>query len=296
MTAIDTSVPDVAPSYTVGTATDPAFAAKPASAVSWPAIFAGGAVAAAVSLILLALGSGLGLATAGPWAANGASPVALTSAMVIWLIVIQWFASGTGGYVAGRLRSRWHGVHTHEIFFRDTAHGLLAWSLATLFAAAVLGGALSNAASGALGAVQNASQNSASIDPTSSASPFSYDADYLFRSLRTDLPPSNAEARVESERILSAGLAQGGLSTEDTGYLASLVATQTGIAPAEAQRRIAFVSDREQQVAAAAKQTADAARKTAASLAIVTALSMLIGALIACVSAALGGLQRDEHL
>jgi len=284
MTAIDTSTADVA------LATDSALAAKPASAVSWPAIFAGGATAASVSLILLALGSGLGLATAGPWAANGASPLALTSAMVIWLIVIQWFASGMGGYIAGRLRSRWHGVHTHEVFFRDTAHGLLAWSIATVFAAALLGGAFTGVANGLTGAAQGGGQGDAAT------SPLSYDADYLFRSLRTDLPPSNVEARTEAERILGSGLAQGGLSTEDTGYLASLVVTQTGVAPAEAQRRIAFVTDREQQIAAAAKQTADNARKTAASLAIVTALSMLVGALIACVAAALGGLQRDEHL
>jgi hypothetical protein len=287
MTAIDTSTADVA------LATDPALTAKPASAVSWPAIFAGGATAASVSLILLALGSGLGLATAGPWAANGASPVVLTSAMVIWLIVIQWLASGMGGYIAGRLRSRWHGVHTHEVFFRDTAHGLLTWSIATLFAAAVLGGALTNAAGGIMGAAQG---GGAAGQGDATTSPFSYDSDYLFRSLRIDLPPSNVEARTEAERILGAGIGQGGLSTEDTGYLASLVATQAGITPAEAQRRIAFVTDREQQIATAAKQTADNARKTAASLAIVTALSMLIGALIACVAAALGGLQRDEHL
>jgi len=286
MTAIDTSTG-------VALGTDPALAAKPASAVSWPAIFAGGATAASVSLILLALGSGLGLATAGPWASHGASPVALTSAMVIWLIVIQWFASGMGGYIAGRLRSRWHGVHTHEVFFRDTAHGLLAWSIATLFAAALLGGAFTSVANGVSGSVTGAAQGG---QGDAASSPLSYDSDYLFRSLRPDLPPSNVEARTEAERILGAGLAQGGLSTEDTGYLAALVTAQTGVAPAEAERRIAFVADREQQIAAAAKQTADNARKTAASLAIVTALSLLIGALIACVSAALGGLQRDEHL
>ena len=290
MTAIDTSTTGVA------LATDPVLAGKPASAVSWPAIFAGGATAASVSLILLALGSGLGLATAGTWAANGASPLVLTSAMVIWLIVIQWFASGMGGYVAGRLRSRWHGVHTHEVFFRDTAHGLLAWSIATLFAAALLGGALTSAAGGVMGAAQSGAGLGGAAGETSDASPLSYDADYLFRSLRTDLPPSNASARTEAEHILGVGVARGGLSPEDTGYLASLVATQAGITPDEAQRRIGVVTDREQQIAAAAKQTADNARKTAASLAIVTALSMLVGALIACVAAALGGLQRDEHL
>ena len=285
MTVIDTSDADVA------LATDSALAAKPASAVSWPAIFAGGATAAAVSLILLALGSGLGLATAGPWANNGASPVTLTSAMVIWLIVMQWIASGMGGYITGRLRTRWHGVHTHEVFFRDTAHGLLAWALASLFAAALLGSAL---AGGASNAMQGGSSSAMPGEATDS--PLSYDSDYLFRSLRGDLPPSNAQARVDAEHILGAGLVRGGLSQDDSAYLNALVVTQTGVGPAEAQRRIEVVTDREQQIATAAKQAADTARKTAASLAIVTALSMLVGALIACVSAALGGIQRDEHL
>jgi hypothetical protein len=283
MTAIDTSTADVA------LATDPALAARPASAVSWPAIFAGAATASAVSLLLLALGSGLGLATAGPWANHGASPFVLTSAMLIWLIVMQWAASGLGGYITGRLRTRWHGVHTHEVFFRDTAHGLLAWAVASLFAAALLGSALA----GSAGAVAGAAQGGTGA---TSASPFVYDSDFLFRSLRGDLPPSNAQARIDAQHILAASLAHGGLSPDDSVYLNALVVAQTGIGPAEAQRRIDAVSDREQQVAAAAAQAADTARKTAASLAIFTSLSMLVGALIACVAAALGGLQRDEHL
>ena len=294
MTAFDTSSADVAAPYTSGLAADAELAAKPASAVSWAAIFAGAVTAAAVSLLLLALGSGLGLSTAGPWASHGASPVALTSAMVIWLIVMQWFASGMGGYITGRLRSRWHGVHTHEVFFRDTAHGLLAWALATLFVAVLLGTALTDAASGAASAKLDSAP--ATTAGAAAASPFAYDSDYLFRSLRGDLPPSNVQARIDAQHILAAGLVRGGLSPDDSVYLNALVVAQTGVGPAEAQRRIDGVIDREQQIAAAAKQAAETARKTAASLAIFTSLSMLIGALIACVAAALGGMQRDEHL
>ena len=54
-----------------------------------------------------------------------------------------------GGYVAGRLRTRWVGVHTHEIFFRDTAHGFLAWALATVIGAGFLAAAASNIAGSA---------------------------------------------------------------------------------------------------------------------------------------------------
>jgi hypothetical protein len=69
-----------------------------------------------------------------------ATSFAVTSA--IWLIVTQWLSSGFGGYVAGRLRTRWIGTHTHEVFFRDTAHGLITWAVATVLVAAVLAGAM----------------------------------------------------------------------------------------------------------------------------------------------------------
>ena len=91
-------------------------------------------------MILFALGSGLGFAAASPW-----GDVARTAAHVgvfagIWLIVVQWIASATGGYLTGRLRTRWIGTHTHEVFFRDTAHGFLTWALATVTVAAIAAG------------------------------------------------------------------------------------------------------------------------------------------------------------
>ena len=69
----------------------------------------------------------------------------MTINAAIWLIVIQWISAALGGYIAGRLRSRWHGTHEHEVFFRDTAHGLITWSVATVFVAAVLTSTLSSA-------------------------------------------------------------------------------------------------------------------------------------------------------
>src|ERR1700757_5178971 len=103
------------------------------SAVSWAAILAGAATAVATSLVLLAIGTGFGLASVSPWG-NGPSPVTFTVMTAIWLIVMQWLSSAMGGYMTGRLRTRWTGTHTHEVFFRDTAHGFLTWSVATLIA------------------------------------------------------------------------------------------------------------------------------------------------------------------
>src|SRR3981189_3715567 len=95
-----------------------------ASAVSWPAIVAGAFVAASVSLVLFALGSGLGFASISPWPGHGVSATTFAVTTAIWLIVMQWVSSGFGGYITGRLRTRWIGTHTHEVFFRDTGHGV----------------------------------------------------------------------------------------------------------------------------------------------------------------------------
>src|ERR1700722_19008254 len=120
----------------------------PTSAVAWPAIIAGAFTAAAVSLILLLLGSGFGLASVSPWAHAGVSAVTFTATTAIWLIVMQWIASGLGGYLTGRLRSKWVSMHTDEVFFRDTAHGFLAWAVATVLIATVLTSAATSIVSG----------------------------------------------------------------------------------------------------------------------------------------------------
>src|ERR1700688_2397158 len=107
-------------------------------AASWGAILAGAVVAVSLSLILVTLGAGLGCASISPWSDRGLSAGAFTVASTIWLIVTQWLSAATGGYIAGRLRHRWLATHRHEVFFRDTAHGLVTWSVATLIVAAIL--------------------------------------------------------------------------------------------------------------------------------------------------------------
>src|SRR5882724_8148664 len=114
-----------------------------ASAVSWPAIIAGAFVMVSASLILLALGSGLGLAMVSPWPNSGASPTTFSIVTALGLIVVQWLSAALGGYLTGRLRTKWVRVHTHEVFFRDTAHGLLAWAVATIIAVGFLASATS---------------------------------------------------------------------------------------------------------------------------------------------------------
>jgi hypothetical protein len=291
-----------------------AWAAAGKSAASWPAILAGAFVAVSASLVLVVLGSGLGFAAVSPWPGHGASASGLTVSSAIWLIVTQWISAALGGYVAGRLRTKWTGTHTHEVFFRDTAHGLITWSVATVFVAWVIAASASSMLGSGMHAAAEAAGAGAAPAGPSSESPASvamtYDIDRLFRSggawpATGAAAPAGAEvgsagaggsdARVETLYIAYHAIAAGNISDADRSYLASLVAAQTGLPAPEAQRRVGEFADAILSAANRAKEGADAARKAAAQGAIYTALSLLIGAFIASVTGAIGGRLRDEH-
>lgn len=246
--------------------------AEPArSVVSWAAIIAGAVVAAATSLILLALGSGMGLASISPWPGSGASAATFTVFAGIWIIVVQWLASLVGGYITGRLRTRWTDTHSDEVFFRDTAHGFVTWSLSTLLVAAVLVFA-------GLGAAKTAAE--------ATDAPYAYEVDTLFRSTFVRDPVGGEAAQAQVARILARTAADGNVSTADRAYIRDVVAARTGVTPAEAQRRV-------DATVTAIRGVADDARKAASATAFFTALSLLIGAFIASVAAAVGGRLRD---
>jgi hypothetical protein len=271
-------------------------AAAPASpstsAASWPAIIAGAFVAAAVSLILLALGSGLGFASISPWPGRGVTATTFAATTAIWLILTQWVSAGLGGYLAGRLRTRWIGTHAHEVFFRDTAHGLITWAVASVLVAAAIGSSIGTsvgAAGRAVGAAGRMAAEGASAVSHGSA----YDIDRLLRP--ADVGAPQADPKPEVAHIIANAAVTGDIPDGDRAYLAQLVAARTGITLEDAQKRVdGFLSD-VKDAEAKAKATADAARKVAAKASIYLALSMLLGAFIASVSAALGGRLRDEH-
>ena len=100
------------------------------SGVSWSAVIAGAFVTAALSLILLALGTGLGLSSVSPYSGSGISASTVGKSAIVWLIVMEILSSAMGGYLAGRLRTKWASIHSDEVYFRDTAHGFLAWATA----------------------------------------------------------------------------------------------------------------------------------------------------------------------
>ena len=279
------------------------------SAVNWGPIIAGAFAASTLTFILMLLGSGLGLTMVSPWSNEGASVTTFAVSTAIWLIIVQWFSSGVGGYLTGRLRTKWVGVHTDETYFRDTAHGFMAWALATLLMVFVLGSALSAAigtgvqsastiASGA--AMGAAAGTSANANGSSVGGATSYFVDTLFRpSDPTRLAAPSAEgdaaAAAQASRILIAGAAAGEIPAGDKTYLAQLVAARTGLSEADATARIDAVVAQANEAKVKAQEAADTARKAAATFALVGALSLIIGAFIASAAAALGGRQRDDE-
>lgn len=281
------------------------------SAVSWAAVFAGAVAAAALSLILFVLGSGLGLAMVSPWSGEGATATGVAISSIVFLIVIQWVSSGVGGYMAGRLRTKWTTARGDEVFFRDTAHGFLAWALATLLVAGLMSSAITSAIGGATkaatevtaGAVQGAAQGGVQAAANDAARPGSasdYFVDRLFRPTTmtpaTSMPaaPTVAENKAEATAVLARAAVTGQMPAADKAYLAQLVASRTGMSEAEATRRVDEVLAEIEAAKTKARQAADEARKAAVKVSLLVFLALLIGAFIGSAAGAYGGQLRDE--
>ena len=251
------------------------------SAVSWPAVIAGATASLALTLVLLAFGTGLGVSSVSPWSGSGVSATTFKIGTGLYLIVMAMLSSAIGGYLAGRLRSRWTGAHTDEIYFRDTAHGFLAWALASIVGAAMLVSPLASTISSVAG---GAAQGAAAGAAQSSAS-----EGYLDQLLRPTTPSNDAnnQGRAEVGRLFSSSLKSGEIKPADKEYVAKVVAARTGLNQQEATKRV-------DDVIVQAKSDVDAARKATASLAFWLTASLLIGALSAALAATEGGGLRDE--
>jgi hypothetical protein len=282
---------------------DAALQASAAPGVSWAAVIAGAVAASAVSLALLALGAGLGLVSVSPWSSNNLSVTTFGILAAAWLIAVQLFSSGVGGYLAGRLRTRWVNVDADEVYFRDTAHGLLVWAVGAVISASLLASTLSSLVNGAAHAgaaaieaagtaLGGATSQTAGQAMAGAGAPTAYFTDMLFR---TDHPNAGdqSNAQAETGRIFVKGLGAGELPAADKTYLAQTVAARTGLSQADAEKRVSEVFDQaktaQAQIADKAKEAADAARKTGVYVALWAFISLLVGAFSASYMAMVGG-------
>ena len=303
-----------------------------ASGVSWAAILAGAAGAASLSLILLVLGTGLGLSSVSPWAQSGIAATTFGISTILWITFTQIAASGMGGYLAGRLRVKWLGVHTDETYFRDTAHGFLAWSVATLVTAAMLtsaigsivgsgvqagaavaGGAATTAAAAGTGAAAaaagQASQSDSSpsylvdslfrktvaaADPAAPASaPVAADATAAPAASNPQSPPTST---AEVTRIFGNSLTAGApLPAEDVKYVAQVVAQRTGIPQQEAEKRVTDTYTKAQAKLAEAKAKATEAADTARKASAYGALWLFVSLLVGAFVASFAATFGGRH-
>jgi hypothetical protein len=251
------------------------------SGVSWPAVIGGAFAGASLSLILISLGTGLGLSAVSPWSNLSSSASKIGAGAIVWLIVTQILASAIGGYLAGRLRTKWTSVHTDEVYFRDTAHGFLVWAVAMVITAAFL----ASAAAAFAGSAQRRPPNGGEAQE-SALDPNAYFVDTLLRS-NVAAPEKSDPNRAEVGRILAHDLTEGAMPAEDKTYLSQLVSARTGASPAEAEKRVSTVySD--------AQEAAEKTRKALAHLSLWMFVALLSGAFSASFAGTIGGKQRDR--
>lgn len=293
------------------------------SAVSWGAILAGAAAAAALSLILLILGTGLGLSSVSPWTQSGISAVTFGATAILWVTFTQIIASGMGGYLAGRLRTKWVSVHTDEVYFRDTDHGFLSWAIASLATAALLVSVIGSIVSGGVQAGASVAGGAASTAMSAVSAGYSqmgnratesgsmgYFIDALFRkdavgdaAMRSPAQDGGVSAPAASSiaemgRIFVAAVRTGSLPPDDLRYAGQTVAQRTGLSQADAEKRVSAtftrvqVASRDAEVAT--KAAAEKARKASSYAALWLFISLLVGAFAASLAATYGGRQRDN--
>ena len=292
--------------------------------LDWGPVILGALGAAAMSVVLLAFGSALGLSVVSPYAYAGISAkgAAILAAVYLALVMVASFAAG--GYIAGRMRSPWRTTDETESHFRDGAHGFGVWAIGVLLGAAMaasgVGAVVSAAgkattaivAAGTAGAASNPALGQLSLRPTDyaidrllapapapAAAPANQEATPATPSAAqpaaTPARRTRADLKAPMARALAAGLTTPQLDVRDRTYLARVVAEQTGMPQAEAEKRVdetfADLKAAEQK----ARDAAEAAHKTAIIAAFLAAATLAIGCAAACAGAALGARHRDER-
>lgn len=269
------------------------------SYIDWPAIIAGIFLASAISLVLLAFGSAIGLSLADFDAADDVNPIWIAIAAASWLLWVQVSSFMAGGYLTGRLRRRFNDATEHESDIRDGSHGLLVWAGALVVGAIIAAGGLGAAATAIGNAVSTATTAASNVadDATNPADPNAYFVDTLFRAPPGASPAAGSlqDFRGEATRILAQGAVTGTVSDTDKAYLAQLVSANTGLTPDEANTRVNEVLTAVDQAKAQAATAAETARKWTVLGAFLTAASLLVSGAGAYWAAMKGGNHRDKQ-
>ena len=286
------------------------------SFVEWGPVLAGAVLAAALSFVLLTFGTAIGLSATSPWPGSGISAKVLASLAVFWVMAQQIGAFMVGGYVAGRMRAKWHEPNQDEVEFRDGLHGGLVWAVGIAIGAAMLMATAGAAARTGADIAGKAAASKAAASVASTADPMDLTVDTLLRPMniaQASAPPqggaagattpstitsgavsrppassaNSVETRAEISRTLARSTAAGEMSAQDRAYLTQLVAQRAGISQPEAEKRVA-------DAISAAREAADKARRSAVLTGFVTAASLIISLAAAWWAGIKGGNHRDN--
>jgi hypothetical protein len=252
--------------------------------VQWGPVVAGAIAASALASVLHAFAAAIGLAVSSTAPTWRDASVALWVLSGLYLVLVALAAYGLGGYVAGRLRGRLATANADEVEFRDGIHGVLVWALATLLTAALL-------LMGASAATRLTAPSGGAIGPATSVAGeniIAFDIDRLFRGDKRGSDTDIAYTRAEAARTLLSASGHSGVTTEDRSYLSRMVAARTGLAAAEAERRVDTAITR-------ARENITRARRSTVVLAFMAGAAALLGAAAAWFAAGMGGKHRDEN-
>jgi hypothetical protein len=298
----------------IATETVPTMVADRPRYLEWGPVVAGAFAAAAISFLLLTFGTAVGLSITSPWPHRGVSLSLAAWAVLWWTVIVQIGAFAAGGYLAGRMRSRWGDSVTDEGQFRDAAHGFLVWALGVLIGATVLalsaGSAVKTATQSASVVAAGAASGATTRATDLAVAPTDYAVDFLLRPApRTATGPTppaaapspasgsradDAAARAEIARIFAATIKNEALTERDQTYLTQVVMTRTGLPEAEARERVNAAVNEARDLEVKARQQVDQARKATVVAGFITAAALLIGCVMACFAAGFGGRHRDE--
>jgi hypothetical protein len=270
------------------------------SFVEWGAVFAGAVLAAALSFVLLTFGTAIGLSATSPWPNSGLSVKVIGSLAVFWAMAQQIGSVMAGGYVAGRMRSRWH-EGGHEAEFRDGLHGALVWAVAVLISALLVfatAGAVARTGADVAGKAAGTVANSPNamdtvldtmLTPASTAQANAPSGSSASPQAASGRAQSAEEARAEMSRILASSVASGSISPENRSRLAQLVSQRTGLSQQDAERRV-------DDAVNATRTAADKARHAAILTGFVTAAALILSLGAGWWAAMRGGHHRDTSV
>lgn len=273
--------------------TPPGSEASSGSYLDWSPILGGAVLSAAISTIMAAFGSAIGLSLVSADASRSTSMTALAIAGALWALWVTVSACGAGGYLAGRMRKPLAEAGSDERGVRDGAHGLVVWAVGALLVAFITSSSIMGAAKTAVTGASAVAGGAATLI-SQQADPLASALDSVMRS--NGATPVTEGERDEASRILVRSLANGSLEASDRDYIASHLAARMNIAQPEAEKRIDDAFTRLNQAKETARQAAETARKTGVIVAFLTAAVLLVGAAAAYLAAMLGGRHRDEQI